>query len=177
MLKCLWECLAVWSVPSTSLQGAQAILAHASGENSPIDPGLVNEFLAGKIRELYRQLGVPVIIQGELKPCLSDIPLIAVSPRQAETAPNYMNTYDIALWQKAECDKLGVNRVVLVSYYPHYWRAVKATEKVGLTVLVPSGLREIYDPNNSQVWARYKWVNRFYELLLARPYSLWKGWV
>src|SRR3989344_7585888 len=177
MLKRLWECVIVWSVPPTSLQGAQAILSHAAGENSSSDPGLVNEFLAGKIRELYHQLKVPVIIQGELKSCLSDIPLTAVSPRQAETAPNYMNTYDIALWQKAECDKIGANRVVLVSYYPHYWRAVKATEKVGLTVLVPSGLREIFDLNNGQVWARYKWINRLYELLLARPYSLLKGWI
>ncbi len=177
LLKLLWECLTVWSVPPTSLRGAQAILAHASGENGPSDPGLVNEFLADKIRELYHQLKVPVIIQGELKPCLSDVPLTAVSPRQAETAPNYMNTYDTALWQKAECDKLGATRVVLVSYYPHYWRAVKATEKVGLTVLVPSGIREIHDPNNSQWWARYKWINRLYELLLARPYSLLKGWV
>lgn len=177
MLKLLWECLTVWSVPPTSLRGAQAILSHSAGENNPSDPGLVNEFLAGKIRELYRQLKVPVIIQGELRPCLSDIPLTAVSPRQAETAPNYMNTYDIALWQKAECDKLGAKSVVLVSYYPHYWRAVKATEKVGLTVLVPAGLKEIFDPNNSQVWARYKWANRLYELLVARPYSLLKGWV
>lgn len=177
MLKRLWDCLTVWSVPPTSLKGAQAILAHASGENSPSDPGLVNEFLAARIRELYRELNVPVIVQGELKLCLSDIPLAAVSKRQAETAPNYMNTYDIALWQKAVCDELGVQRVVLVSYYPHYWRAVKATEKVGLTVLVPPGLREIYDPSNSQKWARYKWVNRLYEVFLARPYSLWRGWV
>lgn len=177
MLKLLWECLTVWSVSPTSLQGAQAILSHSAGENSPSDPGLVNEFLAGTIRELYRQLGVPVIIQGELKPCLSDIPLAAVSPRQAEIAPNYMNTYDIAVWQKAECDKLGAKKVVLISYYPHYWRAVKATEKVGLTVLVPSGLREIYDPNNSQKWARHKWVNRLYELFLARPASFLKGWI
>ena len=177
MLKRLWECLTVWFVPPTSLQGAQAILAHASGENSPSDPGLVNEFLAGKIRELYHQLQVPVIIQGELWPCLSDIPLTAVSPRQAEVAPNYLNTFDIALWEKAECDKLGAQRVVLVSYYPHYWRAVKATKKVGLTVLVPSGLKEIFDHKNSQVWARYKWVNRLYELFVARPYSLWKGWI
>lgn len=177
LLKHLWECLTVWSVPPTSLQGAQAILAHSAGENSPTDPGLVNKFIADKIKELYHHLKVPVIIQGELKPCLFDIPLTAASPRQAETAPNYMNTYDIALWQKAECDKLGVQRVVLVSYYPHYWRAVRATEKVGLTVLVPPGLREGYDPNNSQKWVRYKWVNRLYELLLARPYSLWKGWI
>ena len=78
----IWECLTVWTVPPTSLRGAQAILSHAAGENSPGDPGSVNEFLAGKIRELYHELKVPVIIQGELKPCLSDIPLTAVSPRQ-----------------------------------------------------------------------------------------------
>ncbi len=176
MLKRLWECLTVWSVPPTSLQEAQAILAHAAGETGSSDPGLVNKYLAELIRKLYHELKIPVIIQGELKFCLSDIPLAAVSPRQAETAPNYMNTYDIALWQKAECDKLGAKKVVLVSYYPHYWRAVKATEKVGLTVLIPPGLKEMYDPNNSQKWARYKWANRLYELL-ARPYSLLKGWV
>ena len=176
MLKILCECLTVWSVPPTSLQGAQVILAHAAGENSPNDPGIVNKYNAELIRKLYQELKIPVIAQGELKLCLSDIPDAVFSPRQAETAPNYMNTYDIALWQKAECDKLGVTRVVLISYYPHYWRAVKATEKVGLTVLVPSGLREIFDPNNSQVWARYKWVNRLYEFLVARPFSLLKGW-
>ena len=177
MLKRLWECVIVWSVPPTSLQGAQAILSHAAGENSSSDPGLVNEFLAGLIRQLYQELKVPVIIQGELKSCLSDVPLTAVSPRQEETTPNYINTFDIALWQKAECDKLGAKHVVLVSFYPHYWRAMKATEKVGLTVLVPPGLKEMYDPNNSQKWARHKWVNRLYELLVARPYSLLKGWV
>ena len=177
MLKRLWECLTVWSVPPTSLKGAQAILAHAAGENSPNDPGIVNEYNAELIRELHQKLKIPIIAQGELRLYLNDIPETMFSPRQAETAPNYMNTYDIAVWQKAECDKLGVKRVVLVSYYPHYWRAMKATEKVGLTVLVPQGLIELYDPNNSQVWARYKWVNRLYELLVARPYSLLKGWV
>lgn len=176
-LKCLWQCLTVWRVSPTSLRGAQAILAHSAGENSPTDPGVVNQYLANLIRDLHRRLGVPVIIQGELKPCLADVPLTAVSPRQAETAPNYMNTYDIALWQKAQCDKLGAKQVVLVSYYPHYWRAVRATQKVGLTVLVPPGLRELYDSNNSQKWARSKWINRLYELCLARPYSFLKGWV
>ena len=176
MLKRLWECLTVWSVPPTSLRGAQAILVHAAGENSPNDPGIVNKYNAELIRKLYQELKIPVIAQGELKLYLNDIPGAVFSPRQAETAPNYMNTYDIALWQKAECEKLGVQRVVLVSYYPHYWRAVKATQKVGLVVLVPSGLREIYDPNNSQKWARYKWINRPYELL-ARMESLRQGWL
>ena len=176
LLKRLWECLTVWSVTPTSLQGAQAILSHAAGENTPSDPGVVNEYNAELIRKLYQELKVPVIAQGELKLCLSGIPGVIFSPRQAETAPNYMNTYDIAIWQKAECDKLSAKRVVLVSYYPHYWRAVKATERVGLTVLVPQGLKEVYDPNNSQIWARCKWVNRLYELLVARPYSLLKGW-
>lgn len=175
LLKRLWECLTVWSVPPTSLRGAQAILAHAAGENSPTDPGRVNEFIAGKIRELYYELDVPVIIQGELKSCLI-VPLAAVSLRQAEVAPNYLSTRDIALWQKEECDKLGAKIVVLVSYLPHYWRGMKAAEKVGLTVLTPSGLKEIYDPANRQMWARYKFVNRPYEFL-ARLYFLWKGWI
>ena len=176
MLKHLWKCLTVWYIPATSLDGAQAILAHAADENSPTDPGDVNRYNAEIIKNLYRRLHIPVIIQGELKPCLTDIPLTAVSPRQAETAPNYLSSYDIALWQKAECDKLGAKKVVLISYYPHYWRAVKTTEKVGLTVLVPPGLEEIYDQNNSQWWAKYKWVNRLYELL-ARLHSTLKGWI
>lgn len=174
--RCLWECLTVWSVAPTSLQGAQAIIAHAAGENSSSNPGQANEFLAGIIRKLYHQLKVPVIVQAELKPCLTDIPLAAVSQRQAEVE-RYITTRDIALWHKAECEKLGVERVVLVTSWGHYWRAMKVTEKVGLTVLVPSGLREIYDPGNSQKWARYKWVNRLYELLIARPYFFLKGWL
>ena len=81
MLRLLWECLTVWSVSPTSLEGARAILAHASGENSPSDPGLVNKFLGERIRETYNRLQVPVIIQGELKSCLTGIPLTSVSPR------------------------------------------------------------------------------------------------
>ena len=102
LLKRLWECLTVWSVTPTSLQGAQAILSHAAGENTPSDPGVVNEYNAELIRKLYQELKVPVIAQGELKLCLSGIPGVIFSPRQAETAPNYMNTYDIAIWHKAE---------------------------------------------------------------------------
>ena len=177
MWKCLWECLTVWSVPPTSLRGAQAILSHAAGENGPTDPGLVNEFLGEQIRKLYHQLGIPVIVQAEVAPCLRDIPLTAVSQSQASVAPRHLTTWDIAIWQKAECEKRGINKVILISYYPHYWRAVKATEKVGLSVLVPPGLKEVFDPNNIQMWARYKWTNRLYELLLARPYSFLKGWV
>ena len=176
LLKRFWECLTVWSVSSTSLRGAQAILAHAAGENSPTDPGLANESIADNVRELYHWLGVPVIVQGELRACLSGIQLAAVSPRQSEAAPNYLNTHDIALWQKSECEKLGIERVVLVSYLPQYWRAAKVTEKVGLICLTPPGLKEMYDPANSQWWGRYKVVNRLYELL-ARLYFLWKGWI
>lgn len=176
MLKRLWECLTVWRVAPTSLCGAQAILVHAAGENSPNDPGLVNEFLSDIVRRLHRQLKIPVIIQGEIKPCLSDVPLFAVSPRQGESG-KYLTSWDIALWQMRECEKIGAKTVVVVSYYPHYWRAVKTSEKVGFTVLTPVGLREIYDPNNSQKWARSKWVNRLYEFFLARPYSFLRGWI
>ena len=64
MLKILCECLTVWSVPPTSLQGAQVILAHAAGENSPNDPGIVNKYNAELIRKLYQELKIPVIAQG-----------------------------------------------------------------------------------------------------------------
>ena len=176
MSKLFWECLTTWSLPLTPLLGAQAILAHAAGENSPTDPGLVNEYIASLVRTLYYGLKVPIIVQGELRPSLLHIPLHAISPRQAEVAPRYLSTRNIVLWQKEEYDKIGAKRVVVVSYYPHYWRAVKATKKVGLEVVIPVGIREVYDPNNSQWWARSGAINKPYELV-ARLYFLEKGWI
>ncbi|MBI4121376.1 MAG: hypothetical protein HY470_00250 [Candidatus Ryanbacteria bacterium] len=174
-LKRLLECLTVWNVPPTSLSGVEAILAQAASENKYGDPSSVNEFNALLVRSLYRQFGVPVIVQGELKQHLQGIPIAAASLRLRE-APHYLSTRDIALWQKAACDRLGVRRVVFISYYPHYWRAVKALEKTGLTVLTPPGLAEIYDENNNMWWVRNKFVNRPYELL-ARLYFFLKGWI
>jgi len=171
----LWECLTVWHVPHTSLVGVQAIVAHAPGENTDGTPGCVNEFLADTIRGLYNRYNVPVIVQGELRACLYDVPLAAVSKKQNE-APGYLSTKDIVLWHKAECDKLGVRVVALVSFDPHFWRAMKATQKVGLVALVPVLIKEMYDPANSQWRWRYKYIARPYELL-ARLYFLWKGWI
>lgn len=175
-LKLLWECFTVWSVSPTSLKGAEAILVHAAGENSPTDPGKVNKYLGQLADKLSRAYDLPVFAQGEVAPCLIDGFVAAISPRQAEMAPNYLNTWDIALWHKSECDMRGITKVILVSYYPHYWRALKATEKAELTVLVPPDLREMYDARNSQVWARYKIINRPYELL-ARLSFLKAGWI
>lgn len=171
----LWECLTVWNLTPTSLQGAQAILAHAAGENSPTDPGLVNDYLGSLVRNLYHQLHIPVIVQGELANCLKEIPLEAKSLRQSESS-TYLTSRDIAQWQKSECYKRGIRCIVLVSYYPHFCRGMWVTEKLGLKVLVPPGLKEVYDPGNSQWWARNKFLNRPYELLI-RLYFLWRGWI
>lgn len=172
----LWDVVTKWSLSTSSLREAQAILAHAAGENSPTEPGLVNEYLASLVRDLYHLLHLPVIVQGELARCLTNIPLLGVSLKQSESAPHYLSTYDIALWQKQLCDKLEIKNVVLVSYYPHYCRAVWTTEKLGLKVIVPRGLKEMYDPMNSQKWVRSALVNRPYELA-ARLQFYAKGWM
>ncbi len=176
MLKLFWECLTVWSVPPTSLQGAQAIIVHAAGENSPTDPGDVNRYNAEIVRNLYQRFKIPVIVQGEIAPCLKDIPLFAVSHLQAEVTPNYLESEDIVLWHKEECDRIGATKVILVSYGNHYWRAMKATEKVGLIVLVPEGIAYVHDSRNSQWWAKYETPNRFYEVAQRFRY-LKKGWI
>lgn len=174
-LRLLWKCFTEWNAHPTSLEGAQAILAHAAGENSPTDPGIENKYLSSIIKDLYYKYKVPVFAQGELAPCLSDIPISGKSLRQSESK-SYISTFNIAEWQKTECDKIGAKKVILVSYLPHYWRAKKVTEKMGLEVLVPPGIAEIYDSNNSQIWARYKWLNRPYEIL-ARLMFVFKGWI
>ena len=151
----LVQCFTAWSAPpSPSLEGAQAILVHVAGENSATDPGRVNEALSLMVRDLHRQLDVPVIAQDEIKPCLIGIPVFATSSRQTDVYPRYLDTRDIAIWQKSQCERLGARTVVLVSYLPHYWRAAKSLEKLGLTVLVPPGITELYDPRNSQWWAQ-----------------------
>lgn len=169
----LWQCLIVWRVNATSLEGAQVILAHAAGLNSDGSPGLVNEYSTVLIKRLHEKLQIPVIVQGELADCLIDIPLLAVSPRQGQSG-RYIDTFDIAIWQKSICDDHNFKRVVLVSYLPHFWRGMRVTEKIGLQVCIPEGIKEIYDPENSQWWARSGWVNRPYELLV-RFYYLFKG--
>ena len=177
----LRECFTEWSVtPNLGMHSApQAILAHAAGENSPTNPGRVNRYNAGIIEELYKAFHIPVIVQGELAIACRErnIPLTAVSKRQAElVAPNYLDSRDMAIWQKGECDKIGATRVVLVSYYPHYWRALKCTEKVGLTVLTPLRLRRMFDWRNSQWWAKFGAINQPYELA-ARLEFYKNGWI
>ncbi len=100
---------------------------------------------------------------------------LAMSPRQGEL-DHYLGTRDMVLWQKSICHTHGIKRIVLVSYLPHFLRGQLATEKVGLEVLIPEGIIEIYDSKNSQRWATSGLVNRPYELL-ARLYYFFKDWI
>lgn len=174
-LQTLWQCFAVWHVKPTSLQGAEAILSQAGGNIDKETPGKINEHLATIIRELHEQSQLPLILQGEITPCLPDLPILAQTPQQQD-AHRYLSTRDVCLFQKRVCEERGFRRVIVVAFGHHMWRAVRATERVGLEVLVPPGIQNAYDPKSSQWFCRSPFLFVPREIMV-RLYFLMRGWL
>lgn len=168
--KLMWDCVFYFEASvSLSLEGADAIIAHAGGENSQGEPGEINYFLAHQIRDICKSLGdLPIVAQGELAPCIPDLNLVATTIRQAESVVSgkgYIDTYQVARFHLEKCREMGFQKPILVSYHPHLWRAKKVSEKIGLPVLIPKIKAGVYDRSCSQIWMRSPWLNTPREIL------------
>lgn len=174
-LRILWQCFTVWHVEPTSLENAQVILSQAGGNVDEETPGKINEHLATIIRELHEQFQLPLILQGEVVPCLRDLRILAHTAQQQEI-DRYLSTRDVCLFQKKVCEEHGFQRVIVVAFGHHLWRAVRATERVGLEVLIPPGIQNVYEPKSSQWFCRSSFLFVPREIMV-RLYFLMRGWL
>lgn len=165
-LRTLFGCLFTWHLKQTgNLSDGDVIITHAGGETVDSNPGKINKFLEGIVREIHKQTGsrLPIIAQGELARCISDLPLVGEIPRQAESE-EYIDSLYVAKIHKEICDKNGWKRPILVSYHPHIWRGMMVARKLGMEVIVPEIPRGVYDRDCSQRWMRSPWFNTPREL-------------
>lgn len=164
-LKTLWGCLFVWHLKGTSdFAGADCIIAHAGGETVNGQPGKMNELLEKVVRTLHQKTGLPIIAQGELARCITDLPLVGNIPRQAESSM-YIDSVVVTGIFKQICNNKGWKHPILVSYHPHLWRGKMVAEKLGMKVIIPEIEPGIYDKECSQKWMRSRWLNTPRELL------------
>lgn len=164
LLRTLWGCFTVWHLKGTDdFSGADVIIAHAGGETSDGRPGRINRFLEQVVRGIHAKTRVPILAQGELSRCIIDLPVVAKTPRQAEST-DYLDTVGVTEFFKKICDQNGWKRPILVSYHPHLWRGKKVAEKLGMEVIIPEIQSGIYDPKCSQKWMRSPWLNTPREL-------------
>ncbi len=161
-LRKLWGCLTVWHLEGTDSNDADVIITHAGGENIAGEPGLINAYLETVVREIYSRKKLPIVAQGELARCLSDLPLVGHIPRQAES-PRYIDTVDVAKIHLDVCRENGWRKPILVSFQPHIWRAMMVCQKLGFEVQIAQ-VGEVYDKDCSQKWLRSPWFNTPREL-------------
>lgn len=161
-LRKLWECLTIWHLAETETDTADVIIAHAGGENTKGEPGLINAYLEKVVREIYARKPLPIVAQGELARCLTDLTLVGHIPRQAESS-TYIDTVDVAKWHLAVCRENGWTKPILVSFQPHIWRAMMVCRKLGFEVQIPR-VGEVYDRKCSQWWLRSPRLNNPREL-------------
>ena len=175
------EACTIYTALPTSIDGAQAILAHAAPLTVKGDPGITNERLAQVIRCYWDALQIPIVVQREVGRCLRDIPIhcryeSAGQRFGSHGLDRYLRTIDIARWQKSVCDAHGWSCVMVISFHPHLWRVARVTEKLGLNVCVPSIPAIPFDRTSVYAWTRCASLFAPLEIIQRLDY-IRRGWI
>lgn len=164
-LKTLFECFFVWHVRGdlARYEEADVIIAHAGGDKIDGRPGDINMYLEKIIRDIYDVYRLPIIAQGELARCLTDLRLVGNIPEQRANN-RYLSTVDVAKLHKKICAEHFWNKPLIVSYQPHLWRAIKVSEKIGLDVIAANVPKYVFESKCSQIWLRHWLLNAIREI-------------
>jgi len=85
-------------------------------------------------------------------------------------------THDLLEEMIADIRANGFEHPVLVAASHHVPRAVAIADKLGLQLIVPSGLPNGFDPKSAQPWTRNGWLWAIKELPVLIQHRL-KGWL
>lgn len=171
------EALTIYCISPTTLDSAQAILAHAAPLTLKGEPSITNERLARVIRYYWDALKIPIVVQGEVERCLRDVPIdYRYKSLEQHESDTYIRTIDIARWQKSVCDAHGWSCVIVMSFHPHLWRVVRVTEKLGLTVRVPYIPAIPFDRESVYARTRHECVFAPLEIAQRLDY-IRRGWI
>jgi hypothetical protein len=157
-------CLFAWSLQQTDLLGADVIIAHAGGEAKDGTPGPINRYLEEVVRTLHEKTGLPIIAQGELAQCITDLPLYGFIPKQSQS-PRYIDSVDVAKIHKQVCNDNGWRHPIVISYGDHLWRAIMVSRKVGFKDVRNLRMKTVYFRECSQWWMSSPWFNKPREIL------------
>jgi hypothetical protein len=177
-------CFLNWGRPDSrgDVHSAQIILTQAASNLIGGGPSITNYDLGMRAMSLHDETGLPVFPQAEVRLAIIKIDpeasLVGETPLNAETSlssKEYADSGDIASLQKKYCDERGYTRVIVVTFVPHIWRAVKVYEKLGLKVIVPPYLPKM---KFEMALAQSRWrrpITAYLYELLARLVFLFTG--
>ena len=150
------------------------------------NPGRPNALLADSCRDLAETSGSRIIGQWEVMYdlyCAWPVwytehhqDLVAVWP----PAEGYLATRELFLETKHIADGRGWKTPLLVAQPEHIQRCYFLARKIfdeNPATSTDTISDEWFDPKSVQRWTRGKWHWLFYELCLARPHHLLKGWM
>lgn len=156
-------------VPTAPASSATLILAYSFGNRMPAgadpdrtigEPGPVNEELAAAVMAARGDRSTPVYAQTEIAQVLRTryglTDVVAIDPvRDADGKLIYLSTDGVAA-KVAELrgGAAATDRVAVVAFQDHLWRATATTAKRGFTAFAPEGVTmpSTYDPQSGQLW-------------------------
>lgn len=182
LLQRLFQCLFVWGQPAPrgALDDAQLIVTQAMSDCEGGASSDTNLVVAELARKYHEQLGIPIFPQKEVGTILEAMGVQVVSCAPAQSAipllsKQYIGTEGVAWLQKVFCDSHAWTRMLIIVPYPHFWRALWIYERLGLQVIVPSGLPKMKFQSNLSQWRWRRTITAYPYELLARLRSLYKG--
>jgi len=134
---------------------SQVIIALAFGQGVNKTPGKSNEALAKIVEKLCEKERPPLCLQWEVADCLPGLvkshDLVVRRHREKD---KYLDTYEVLAQAKAYCDRLGIERAIIVAHPDHAPRCAAVAAKLGLGVQIADTAGVPYDPDSVQEWTR-----------------------
>lgn len=140
---------------------ADVLICHAAPENKDETPGTLNEYLGQRVRQIYSlNTQLVLIVQGEVYPTVTDLPVAYRIPKQSERRSGWITTHRVNQLALIHCEmeKLSKKAIVL-SHRDHLWRAVMSAKKLGFQVFIPFVEDTPRDPLCSKWWRRSKKIS------------------
>ncbi len=163
-------------MPEGEIKDAQVISAQSFGFRNS-DPGLSNKAIAEIVWNIAQKRGLPMILQWEVAYALPDEPDNLTVIRSHRIKGEYLDTMEVLSQTKEIMGKQRWEKAIVVAHPSHIWRVKKMFEKMGVKIIIPSGLRDIpFDPQSEQWWTRniFFWILRE---IPVRLICLAKGWI
>ena len=156
-LQKILECLFVWNLEETDLSGADVIIVHAGSDSADNSPGPINIHISEVVRSIHEKTGLPIVAQGEVAQCLTDLPMYGVIPKQSDSI-HYLDSTDVAKIQKQVCDENSWNHPILVANGHHLWRVKMVTLKVGFADTRNPKIKSVYFWGCKHWWMKSPWL-------------------
>ncbi|WP_299492674.1 hypothetical protein [uncultured Shewanella sp.] len=172
-----------WKAEMRDVEQGDSIIAYSFGnridEKGNKLPGPMNEQIADRVVDIFKQNPKPVYAQWEVAEAIGErIPpafLFSIYPKiDAKGEVIYLNTLGVA----KEAIRLakgveGLGTAIVVAFADHSLRAVNLSREVGIDAYLPKGvsLPQDYDADSGQPWTRSREAFTLYEIKTRAAYE------